>query len=408
MEQFFINPPINFNHPQTDLEIIKENLNQFLKNQHQFKKYNLSTNIRDYNKISLSKALFSCRNFEKQEQEESIEEKIKNISGAEILGKLNSYIIIKITSSSAASILCKDSSWCVKYKETAENEYLNKGPLYYLIDLSKKKSDPERQILVHLYEDEFMNRDNDELELEKSKEILEHILRFTHPDIKYENNILECKFKDGVFPIKKIYPDIKILKAIDKPIWKGDLDLTRTKIEKLPDNLTVEGQLDLTNTPIVELPKNLKVTEYLTIVNTNITSIPDNTRVGVTIYLNQKVNFFGKQLRIGKSLLIYNLNSKIVFSPNTIIGGNLDLSNTKIESLPKNFTVDGILNLAQTPIETLPNKLTVGHSLILRDSKIKSLPIDLKVKKSISLGGTPIQKTKNFPKFLYINPRQIS
>ena len=51
----------------------------------------------------------------------------------------------------------------------------------------------------------------------------------------------------------------KKIKKYNKNGGKGDLYLSGTPIEKLPDNLKVGGSLYLRNTPIKELPDNLQV-----------------------------------------------------------------------------------------------------------------------------------------------------
>ena len=91
---------------------------------------------------------------------------------------------------------------------------------------------------------------------------------------------------------------------------QGDLDLSDTPIQSLPDGLKVGGYLDLGNTPIQSLPNDLKVR------------------------------------------------------------GILNLNNTPIQSLPNDLEVRGILNLDNTPIQSLPNDLEVGGSLWLRNTPL--------------------------------------
>ena len=55
---------------------------------------------------------------------------------------------------------------------------------------------------------------------------------------------------------------------------------------------------------------------------------------------------------------------------NLTVGGWLDLSGTQIQTLPDNLTVGGWLDLSGTPIQTLPDNLTVGGGLDLRDTQI--------------------------------------
>jgi len=91
---------------------------------------------------------------------------------------------------------------------------------------------------------------------------------------------------------------------------QGDLDLTNTPIQSLPNGLKVGGDLILSNTPIQSLPKDLKVGGDLNLFNIPIKSLPDDLKVG----------------------------------------GNLNLHNTPIQSLPDNLKVGGYLSLYNTPL----------------------------------------------------------
>ena len=62
--------------------------------------------------------------------------------------------------------------------------------------------------------------------------------------------------------------------------FRGNLDLQRTRITKLPNNLKVGGWLNLEGTSIRELPDNLRVKGGLNLQRTQITKLPDNLRVG--------------------------------------------------------------------------------------------------------------------------------
>jgi hypothetical protein len=62
------------------------------------------------------------------------------------------------------------------------------------------------------------------------------------------------------------------------------------------------------------------------------------------------------------------------------IEGGLNLSNSKITSIPKDLKVRDVLDLTNSDIETLPEGLEVGHSLWLAGCwGLTSLPKDLKV-----------------------------
>lgn len=92
---------------------------------------------------------------------------------------------------------------------------------------------------------------------------------------------------------------------------KGDLELKKTPITSLPDNLTkVGGTLTLSGTRITSLPDNLKVGGNLQLDHSLITSLPDNLEVG----------------------------------------GYLNLYKTQITSLPSNLEVEKWLILNYTPL----------------------------------------------------------
>ena len=85
--------------------------------------------------------------------------------------------------------------------------------------------------------------------------------------------------------------------------------------------------------------------------------------------------------------------SKITSLPDNLqVGGNLDLSYSKITSLPDNLKVGGYLALVASPITSLPDNLSVGSSLYLGITPIDSLPDNLKVEKDLYLQGTLFSK----------------
>ena len=70
------------------------------------------------------------------------------------------------------------------------------------------------------------------------------------------------------------------------------------------------------------------------------------------------------------------LKVKLIYTPNEItdeelnVEGDLDLSNTKITSLPDNLQVGGDLDLYDTPITSLPDNLKVGGDLYIRNTPL--------------------------------------
>ena len=119
--------------------------------------------------------------------------------------------------------------------------------------------------------------------------------------------------------------------------------------------------------------------DNLNLSNTKITSLPDNLTVGGWLYLsNTKITSLPDNLTVGGWLDLRG--TKITSLPdNLTVGGGLDLRGTKITSLPDNLTIGGSLWLNNTSISSLPDNLTVGGNLDLRGTLITSLPDNLKV-----------------------------
>ena len=86
-------------------------------------------------------------------------------------------------------------------------------------------------------------------------------------------------------------------------------------------------------------------------------------------------------------------NSPIQFLPKNLtkVGGDLNLMHSQIEKLPDNLTVNGNLDLDGCKnLQSLPNGLKVKNNLHIRDTNITSLPSDLEVGGDLALYRTPI------------------
>ena len=69
---------------------------------------------------------------------------------------------------------------------------------------------------------------------------------------------------------------------------------------------------------------------------------------------------------------------KLIYAPETIS--------------KKDLQVEGYLDLSNTKITTLPDNLQVGGNLILSNTKITTLPDNLKVEGVLDLSNTPLSK----------------
>ena len=90
-------------------------------------------------------------------------------------------------------------------------------------------------------------------------------------------NFLEEKGEHKVPFIWKLINDIPITeKDLD---FEGDLILTYSDIESLPEGLNVRGDLDLFGSKLASLPEGLKVRGYLDLRYSSIESLPKGLQV---------------------------------------------------------------------------------------------------------------------------------
>lgn len=170
--------------------------------------------------------------------------------------------------------------------------------------------------------------------------------------------------------------------------YDGCLDLSKTNIKSLPDNLTVNGYLDLNNTEIEYLPDNLVVSDSLYLYETKIKELPNNLIVGNSLYLNKtEIRELPNNLTIGGGL--YLTDSKIQELPDNLnVGENLYLNRTEIKYLPENLIVGGSFDFKMSKIRKLPDNLTVGGWLDLCCTRLVSVPNNLTVKSFLDLNKT--------------------
>jgi hypothetical protein len=77
------------------------------------------------------------------------------------------------------------------------------------------------------------------------------------------------------------------------------------------------------------------------------------------------------------------------------VRGNLNLDYSKITSLPEGLSVGGYFDLSNTNITSLPERLEVAGNLYLDYSFIKSLPKDLKVGGTLYIYKSPLKEYTN-------------
>jgi hypothetical protein len=87
-------------------------------------------------------------------------------------------------------------------------------------------------------------------------------------------------------------------------------------------------------------------------------------------------------------------NNEPIEQDDLIVMGSLDLSHSKIKSLPKGLDVKGNLDLMYSEITSLPEGLKVGGVLSLMKTNVSSLPRGLEVGGDLILWHTPIAIAK--------------
>jgi hypothetical protein len=217
----------------------------------------------------------------------------------------------------ASCELGSGTGWCTATGKTKEyfNHYIKYGPLFIFI---KPGSDEKYQFLYEV--SHFTDKDDVTIENNLTPRIL-NLFEF-----------IESKYPKYTVPLRLRYliaPDT----ITNGMTANGDVDLSYTDIESLPDNLTIKRDLNLMHTPIKSLPNNLTVGGKLYLGYTPITSLPNNLNVGGDITLSGTGN--------------PNLAS---LGDNITVKGGINLSSTKINSIPNNFNVGDSLWLVDTPL----------------------------------------------------------
>jgi hypothetical protein len=125
--------------------------------------------------------------------------------------------------------------------------------------------------------------------------------------------------------------------------------------------------------------------------------IPDDFEILDDIVLPHEINLSLQLASLSDGLIfkanVYIKSSKIRSLPNNLtVLGDLDISETWIETIGNNIKIRGNLN-AETSIKTIGSNLTVGGNLYLSSTNLESLPKDLKVGGILYIYGTPFRKT---------------
>jgi hypothetical protein len=214
-------------------------------------------------------------------------EKEKKMAGVEVVAKEGRYALLKITSVDALTAWAwraysasnpnwkkkpilptdvapddiSDRKWCVRFPRYASS-YLQAGPFYLVL----KDGGPYVGIVFERGENQTL--DNEGINTAIAEEIYPVVRSVLPTEGAASRNV-------RVFDnIKFLHGDIK-----DGASVTGPVDLANTRLETLPNNLTVHGSLDLTNCPIKQLPAKLQVEGTLKLSGTQISDLPTDLTV---------------------------------------------------------------------------------------------------------------------------------
>jgi hypothetical protein len=146
------------------------------------------------------------------------------------------------------------------------------------------------------------------------------------------------------------------IKAYIKGGCQGDLDLSETPIEVLPNGLKrVGGNLFLSRcTSLVSLPNDLSVDGNLDLGGCkSLVNLPDGLSVSGYLYLNYCTSLVSLPdgLSVGSGLILNSCTSLVSLPNDLSVGGFLDLYGCdSLVSLPNRLSVGGSLNLCGTPL----------------------------------------------------------
>lgn len=179
-----------------------------------------------------------------------------------------------------------------------------------------------------------------------------------------------------------------VLSRLPDGISLNGLSIIDSGVEFLPDDMSCTEDLMLMDCPLIEkLPetcvafsenlflsgcKGLTSIHGIRIVHgdldisrTNISKLPENIIVGRNLIANDSLlETLPSGIRVGGSIDLSNCKKLKSLPEDMIVYGHLNLSGSSIHELPKHLKVGGILNLMSTSVNSLPEDLFVGKQII--------------------------------------------
>lgn len=162
---------------------------------------------------------------------------------------------------------------------------------------------------------------------------------------------------------------------------------------RLPDGFESAGNLKLSRLPITSLPNDMIVGGNLDIRETMIDSLPDGLSVdGTVLAQGTPLSRLGERITVARDLMIQDTNVDAL--PADIkIKGSLIARNTKLETIPEKFGVGMNVDFGKTPLRSLPTGFVVVGSLAVDECpNLTELPQHLRVARTLNVERTPISR----------------
>ena len=192
------------------------------------------------------------------------------------------------------------------------------------------------------------------------------------------------------------------LKALPSDLSVDRLSLRNTKVENLPDNLTLK-ELDISSTPLKKLPQNLSV-DFLDIYDSPIETLPHDISLNIARFVGTQIHHLPDHLRLS-ILDIYA--APITQLPNNLNTGKLYLHETQITHLPADLCSETV-HISDTPLKTLSSNMHIKQ-LFLDNTFVDTIPENSELK-ILHVHNTPLREissnTENLDE-LYLYNTQV-
>lgn len=160
--------------------------------------------------------------------------------------------------------------------------------------------------------------------------------------------------------------------------FETSLDLTKLSVERLPPNMIFHGYVDLSYSALIEFPQNAKFLKRVNLSHTKISMLPDNLEIGDLDLSFTQIEKLPEKLNVNGDLNLSGL--KLVELPSDLrVTGRIYLTGSEIKVIPANVEFCDSLDLSNSLIEELPAGLYIPNDLNISNTTISKLPNGLKV-----------------------------